>query len=128
MMALMLLKKLRHGGSVPPPPPPPPASSGPAPAAVIVLAATAGGAGQVNYTLEQPTTKADGSSLPGGDIVNYNARRYTTSGTLLATTNIGTSLTGTLSGLAAGTYDFTFSCVSGYDEGEESVKYRVTVT
>jgi hypothetical protein len=105
-----------------------PSGTGPVPSAVIVTSAVPGGAGIAVITWPRPTMKADGTTLPAGDISHYVLRRYSTVGALLATTNVGNVLTSSPSGLSAGSYDFTVACVSGYGEGEESFKHRVTVS
>lgn len=95
----------------------------------------AGGAGQASITWVMPTTKADGSALPSGDILQCWVYEGTTSGQQ----NLGGSyaqrlsvssptVTRTITGLSAGTHYLTVSCESTYGEGEVSIQYAVTVT
>lgn len=87
-----------------------------------------GGAGQSTLTWEAPTTKFDGSSLPGGDITHYLMRRYNTSGVLQeGPTNVGNVLT-YVSSDPTGSWEYTIACVSSYGEGEESSRWPVTVS
>lgn len=105
-----------------------PSAQGPVPAVVQITSAAPGAAGVAAFTWLRPTTKADGADLPSGDISHYLLRRYSTAGALQATTNAGNVLAYSATGISAGSYDFTVACVSGYGEGEESFKHRVTVT
>lgn len=110
------------------PVPPPLSAFGPAPATVFVGSAV-GGAAQVVLTWDAVTTKFDGTVLPGGEISHYLVRRYSTAGVLQGSAiGVGNVVTYTHTQVAAGTWDYTVSCVSSYGEGEESFRYRVTVT
>lgn len=111
--------------------PPPPGATGPVPASPIVTSAAPGGAGVASLAWTAVTTKEDTSALPSGEVSHYNVRRYNSvanGGALQATTNVGNVTSASPSGISAGTYDFTVSCVSTYGEGEESLKYAITVS
>lgn len=107
--------------------PAPVTATGPVPATVI-LYSVVGASLQATLTWTAPTTKADGSALPGGDITHYLLRRYSTSGVLQeGPTNVGNVLT-YVSSDPAGTWEYTVACVSAYGEGEESSRWPVTVS
>lgn len=107
-----------------------PTGTGPVPATMFLATWGPGGAGVANFTWARPTLKADGSSLPNGDISHFLLREYdVTTGNLVGSPiNVGNVTSYSRTGLGAGGHDFTLACVSGYGEGEESHKYRVTVT
>lgn len=116
------------------PGPPPAGGTGPVPAAPIVTV-TAGGVGQASITWELPPIKADGSTLPGGDILRCWVYEGTTSGQqrfdgsyVQRLSVTAPTVTRTITGLSVGTHYLTVSCESTYGEGEVSFEYPVTVT